>query len=220
MATIYDTGKDWHLVIAPNAKPVQEINEPSKGYSATLGEDPDTGRHVVMDVHYDKDRYTIGEVTGYINKLSTCPACAALDKDKIHVESIEIPTPQTQESTSVKNVQPQPMQQASQPSVSSPLKDIFANALFDAYFTTPGKYFFGMMLNDDKLLESAMPKNSEDLPQFMDEMIDFLAGKIDFMRSPDEIKDYLSVLKKDDNTPQSKRYDKKRRGVTPTTVIY
>jgi hypothetical protein len=222
MATIYDKGDNWHLVIAPNASYVQTIDEPAKGYSATLGQDPDTGKHVVMDVHYNKSKYSIDDVTKFIEKSRSCPTCAALDKERMKLESIEMrePNPNVKSfrvedgspsgsgsaqgfmsEQSPPQIQTRQVQQAqAQAQPQSPLKDIFANVFFDAYLTTPGKYFLGMMLNDDKILETAMPKSPDGIPQFMEEMVDFLAGKIDFVRSPDEVKEYLSVLKKDDDT--------------------
>jgi len=225
MATIYDKGDNWHLVIAPNAKPVKEIDEPSKGYSATLGEDQN-GRHLVMDVHYSKDKYTINDVTKFVEKSRNCPQCAALDKEKMNIESIQLQDSKPQfsgykseyEQAPTQQYQQQPVQQQAATPV-SPLKDIFANVFFDAYLTTPGKYFLGMMLNDDRILESAMPKDQSDIPGFMEEMVDFLAGKVDFVRSPDEVKDYLSVLKKDDDTPNKRTNNKRKRGSNTQSVL-
>lgn len=228
MATIYDKGDNWHLIINQNAKPVKNIDEPSKGYSATLGED-ETGKHVVMDVHYNKDRYSISEIQKFLERSRSCPQCAALDKEKMNLDSIEFQDPPRAEPMQSRQAnqfnfnagqatQQEPAPQHSQ----SPLKDIFANVFFDAYLTTPGKYFLGMMLNDDRILESAMPKTPDGLPVFMEEMVDFLAGKIDFVRSPDEVKDYLSVLKKDDDSTSSTRSGsrtKKRRAGTPGAML-
>ena len=80
------------------------------------------------------------------------------------------------------------------------------------------------MLNDDRILESAMPKDQSGIHAFMEEMVDFLSGKIDFVRSPDEVKDYLSILKKDDdtNTQESTlRNRRKKRGTgAPAVLIY
>ena len=230
MATIYDRGDNWHLVISPNAKYVQEINEPAKGYSATLGEDQETGKHVVMDVHYNKQKYTLDDVTKFIEKSRNCPKCDALDKEKMTLQGIEMREPnpnvksfsvgQGQGQGFISDIAPpaqvQQVQQAQTPVIQhpqsvSPLKDIFANVFFDAYLTTPGKYFLGMMLNDDKILETAMPKSADGIPQFMEEMVDFLAGKIDFVRSPDEVKEYLSVLKKDDDTKTGSSNSRDRR---------
>lgn len=221
MAKIYDEGENWHLVISPNAKEVKRINEPSKGYSATLGEDEE-GKHIVMDVHYDKSKYTLDNVTKFLEKSRTCPQCTALDKEKMNLESIDLQDSRSRDSgfksnrmdMDIDSPPPQTARQVEQPirSSGSPLKDIFANVFFDAYLTTPGKYFLGMMLNDDRILESAMPKDQSGIPVFMEEMVDFLAGKIDFVRSPDEVKDYLSVLKKDnDDKDKSSQYNNKKR---------
>lgn len=233
MATIYDRGTDWHLVIAPGAKPVKEINEPDKGYSATLGEDPETGKHVVMDVHYNKDKYTLNDVEKFVEKSRTCPGCEALDKEKMRLQAIELREPDIKReepsSTPVLAAKEEPKPKSiAQPAAAhqplSPLKDIFANVFFDAYLTTPGKYFLGLMLNDDRILESAMPKQQDDIPQFMDEMVDFLAGKTDFVRSPDEVKEYLSVLKKDDSDSTTAQRGsgsrRKKRESSQTILVY
>ena len=231
MATIYDKGDNWHLVIAPNAKAVKKIDEPLKGYSATLGED-ETGKHVVMDVHYNKDTYTLDNVQKFVKRSRDCPQCAALDKERMNLDSIELQEEQPDNFLSADKTLTKTDDERFSPAVSqkavkqplSPLKDIFANVFFDAYLTTPGKYFLGMMLNDDRILESAMPKDQAGIPNFMEEMVDFLAGKIDFVRSPDEVKDYLSVLKKDDDTniqeSSSRDRRKKRRTGSPAVLIY
>ncbi len=239
MATIYDKGDNWHLVISPNARPVKELNEPQKGYSAVIGEDPETGNHVVMDVHYNKSKFTIDNVTKFVEKMrstaNSCPTCSALDKEKMQSLAIELrepnpnvksfraedgsPSGSTQGFMSEQappQTQTRQVQQA-QAQPQSPLKDIFANVFFDAYLTTPGKYFLGMMLNDDKILEAAMPKDPSGIPVFMEEMVDFLAGKIDFVRSPDEVKEYLSVLKKDDDTKTGASTARDRRNKRKST---
>uniref|UniRef100_A0A6M3IX52 Uncharacterized protein n=1 Tax=viral metagenome TaxID=1070528 RepID=A0A6M3IX52_9ZZZZ len=238
MATIYDKGDNWHLVIAPNAKAVKKIDEPLKGYSATLGED-ETGKHVVMDVHYNKDTYTLDNVQKFVKRSRDCPQCAALDKERMNLDSIELRDEQpdnflsadkTLTKTDDERFSPAFSQKAEQVQAQatkqplSPLKDIFANVFFDAYLTTPGKYFLGMMLNDDRILESAMPKDQAGIPNFMEEMVDFLAGKIDFVRSPDEVKDYLSILKKDDedtSTQLSRTNNRrKKKGSGQAVLIY
>lgn len=242
MATIYDRGDNWHLVIAPNAKAVKRIDEPDKGYSATLGTD-ETGKHVVMDVHYSKGSYTLDNVQKFVKRSRDCPQCAALDKERMNLDAIELQDEQPDNflsadktltktdderfspgfSQKAEQVQAQAQAPATRQPL-SPLKDIFANVFFDAYLTTPGKYFLGMMLNDDRILESAMPKDQAGIPNFMEEMVDFLAGKIDFVRSPDEVKDYLSVLKKDDDTSTqettSRNRRKKRSTGSPAVLIY
>ncbi len=236
MARILEERDNWHLVIAPNAHPVKKINEPEKGYSATLGED-ETGKHVVMDVHYNKDSYTLDNVQKFVKRSRDCPQCAALDKERMNLDSIELQEEQpvqqrtsgfrTHDMDAGMGMPPQVLHvqaQASKQPV-SPLKDIFANVFFDAYLTTPGKYFLGMMLNDDRILESAMPKDQAGIPNFMEEMVDFLAGKIDFVRSPDEVKDYLSILKRDDDdtttrTSTSRNKRKKRGTGAPAVLIY
>jgi len=234
MATIIEEDNNWHLVIAPEAKYFKSVDEPTKGYSANIGTDSETGESKVMDVHYHKDRFSLENVKALIDKVRSCPLCAAIDKERMKSLAIELrePNPNVKSfgagqgqrqyhdqgfiSDIAPPVQVQQVQQGQAPVIQhpqsvSPLKDIFANVFFDAYLTTPGKYFLGMMLNDDKILETAMPKDAAGIPLFMEEMVDFLAGKIDFVRSPDEVKEYLSVLKKDDDTKVGSSTSRDRR---------
>lgn len=228
MATIKDDGDNWHLIIDQNAAFVQDIIEPAKGYTARLGENKDTGKHVVMDVHYKKDKYTINDVMKFAEKTRNCPKCQALDKDKLNIDSIELPTVTqekfsdpalTQENQAMQSNKLSLNQVQTQPQRTN-LKEAFSNIFFDAYLTNPGKYFLAMMMQDDKLMESALPKTDADLPQFMDEMVDFMSGKIEFVRNPDEIKDYLSILKKNDDDKGTKSSQRRKKSSIPATVIY
>ena len=62
MAQIYDRGHVWELDIFPGLAPVEILDEPDKGYRAVLSIDPATNRHVVANVTYSKDKYSIEEV--------------------------------------------------------------------------------------------------------------------------------------------------------------
>ena len=188
----------WELDIFPGLAPVEILDEPDKGYRAVLSLDPATQRHVVAKVTYSKDMYSIEDVMQKVESLRTCEACDTLDKERLRLESIHVPSAgPLPVSPVIQNPPPPsvpadiPLSQRAPPNV----KDMFANIVMDAYLTDPGKYFLGLMLDDQTLLESAYPANKDDLPNFMEDMIDFMSGKVEFMRSPDEAREFLSVMR-------------------------
>ena len=198
MAQIYDRGDVWELDIFPGLAATEILDEPNKGYRAVLSLDPATQRHVVAKVTYSKDLYSIEDVLNKVESLRTCEACDTLDKDRLRLESITVPSAGPLPVTpSIQTPPPVPVPTAPLLSakVTPNVKDMFANIVMDAYLTDPGKYFLGLMLDDQTLLESAYPANKEDLPNFMEDMIDFMSGKVEFMRSPDEAREFLSVMR-------------------------
>jgi len=198
LAQIYDRGNVWELDIFPGLSPVEILDEPDKGYRAILSLDPATQRHVVAKVTYSKDMYTIEDVLQKVESLRTCEACDTLDKERLRLESITVPSagplpisPAIQPPTPPPVHAAPPLSAQATPNV----KDMFANIVMDAYLTDPGKYFLGLMLDDQALLESAYPTSKDDLPNFMEDMIDFMSGKVEFMRSPEEAREFLSVMR-------------------------
>lgn len=198
MAQIYDRGTVWELDIFPGLAPIEILDEPDKGYRAVLSLDPDTQRHVVANVTYSKDMYSIEDVLKKVESLRTCEACDTLDKERLRMESINVPTPTTTTpalGVSSQNSLPEPPATLLSAKATPNVKDMFANIVMDAYLTDPGKYFLGLMLDDKTLLESAYPSDPKDTPAFMEDMIDFMSGKVEFMRSPDEAREFLSVMR-------------------------
>jgi len=198
LAQIHDRGNVWELDIFPGLAPVEILDEPDKGYRAVLSLDPATQRHVVASVTYSKNMYSIEDVIKKVESLRTCEACDTLDKERLRLETINIPSAAPLPVPSaVQSSQPPPT--AARPSLSAQappnVKDMFANIVMDAYLTDPGKYFLGLMLDDQTLLDSAYPADSRDMPVFMNDMIDFMSGKVEFMRSPDEAREFLSVMR-------------------------
>ena len=247
MAQIYDRGANWELSIYPEiTEAVEIIDEPEKGYRATLGFDSTTQRHVVSTVVYSKDMYGIQDVLAKVEALRTCERCDTLDKDRLMLESINIPTkmptpievppitPQGPEQLpasmvhnqiAVDSRQPQPIPSNAPLSrrVGPDIKDMFANLVMDAYLTDPGKYFLGLMLDDPTLSESAYPNDPAKIPQFMGDMIDFMSGKQDFMRSPEEAREFLSVMQTQEDAkrvPGRPNVKKRLPGATDTYVIF
>ena len=247
MAKIFDRSSSWELSIFPEiTEAVEIIDEPEKGYRATLGFDPATQRHVVSSVIYAKNMYTIDDVMAKIEALRTCERCDTLDKDRLRLESINIPTkmPQVSEAPlstpvgpthlpssmahgqiAVEAHQPQPVPTNAPLSqrVGPDIKDMFANLILDTYLTNPGKYFLGLMLDDPALTESAYPDTPAEMPRFMGDMVDFMSGKMDFMRSPEEAREFMSVAQEQEDArraPGRARPRKKLQFATDSIIVY
>lgn len=223
MAQIKDIGDKWALIIDETAPIVDYIDEPVKGYWAEIAEDPETGKHFVSKVTYDKSKHELSTLIKNVDALKNCSKCQALDKAKLDLSVVDIPTSSYIEdstteptptptfvSPAMKAITPTPSytQKAEDTTTSSDkakskFQNMFANVFFDAYLTNPGKFFIGTLLGDDTLIESAYPQDQEGMTQFMNEMIDFLAGEVDFVRTPEQAKEFMSVMNKkeeDDNT--------------------
>jgi len=224
LATIQDEGSTWKLTIYPEATPVEEINEPDRGYRALLGYDASTDRHMVMYVWYNKDKYPIGEVLKKIDEMKSCPRCDTLDKDRLRNITIQTQNkvrPVRQMEEYVEEVEsvlhPQQLKSVPAPKPIVPrgnIKDMFANAMFDAYLTPAGKFMVGNVFGDDKLVESAMPKDQDELAQLWS---DTTSGKL--LRSPEDAKKFMSVLKsgsEEDDTAAKIKAKKVTQGI----VIY
>lgn len=235
MGRIIDEGSVWKLEIFPEAQPVQEIDETeSKGYRALLGYDPVTERHVVMYVWYNKDQYPIGEVLNKINDMRECPVCDTLDRDRLKDISIESPGvrpgygvgagrgfglgqgyrgtyQQTVPDIAVPDTPPVP-------NASKNVKDMFSSAIFDAYLTPAGKLLMGNVFGDETLTEEAFPKTPDEMARLWE---DTTAGR--FLRSPDEAKEFISVIKDNENDsgiPGVPGTNNKKKNVTRGIVIY
>lgn len=218
LAQIVDEGTEWKLIIYPEAQPVEEINEvATKGYRATLGYDPNTDRHVVMTVWYNKATNSIGEVLKKIDEMKACPRCSALDKARLDSLTIET-QPTFKPIRERERIIEQPVLvrevQTSAPPARKNVKDMFANALFDAYLTPAGKLMVGNVFGDEDLVEQSMPSTPDELAQLWS---DTTSGKL--LRSPDEAREFISVIRgePEPDTPAAKAKQKK---ATSGIVIY
>ena len=230
MASVYDRGDRWELVIAPEATPVEEIDEPDKGYHATLGQLPD-GRHVVMNVLYNKDRFSVQDVLEKVDNLRNCSRCQTLDKERLKLDKIEVPsspapTPAPQQQAQGFQTPPPAPTPTPTPSPQNKVrnvKDWFGTVFLDAYLTPAGKYFLGIMLDDDQLLESAIPENPQEIPDFMDNVLDFLSGKTDFVRDAEEVREYFDAMRSNkDSSDEESRSSRarKKKSSSQGIVIY
>uniref|UniRef100_A0A6M3M3L9 Uncharacterized protein n=1 Tax=viral metagenome TaxID=1070528 RepID=A0A6M3M3L9_9ZZZZ len=229
MATIDDKGTYFQLMLDPNVKNIEQIDKPREGYDAMIGLNAE-GRHVISFVNYSKEFIdvngkkvfrTIQEVLSKIDDLKNCKRCSTLDKENLNISSISVnqnnesgfmsPQPQTILQT---NIAPTPVVKTKS------MKDVFADQFFNAYLTTPGRYIFGMMFGDEDMISDAMPQDEKSQADFIGEMVDFMSGDVGLMRSPEEAKEYLSVLKQNDEDLNSTTTKKSRKRNLPRTVVY
>ena len=234
MAEIFPLETTWDLQINMNANPVETIDKlATEGYKATIGLDPATEKHVVMEVFYDKKKYTLDDVATKLEKLRTCGKCSTLDKEKMGLEKINlgsistensntetIPESDVEDTPTLQNVHKLSNQISQTPKLD--IKNMFTDALFDAMFTKTGLYFLGSLSGDSSMMDKVMPKNQEEMDAMMGEMIDFLSGDAELFRSPDQAKEYLNMVRDRDNDVRSAKktgYNKKTRRVESPGVI-
>lgn len=236
MAKIIDEGLEWKLEIFPEARPVEPIAEPAQGYRAMLGFDDVSNRHVIMYVWYDKDKYAIGDVLSKINNMKNCARCDTLDRDRlkdISIESPGLPEPrynpvQTPVSYSAQPDygtlsppgRPEVPTPASNPQTPAPgtrtdVKSMFADAMFDAYLTPAGKLMWGNVFGDADLVESAYPKNVNEMSRLVEETT---AGK--FLRNPDEAKEFFAAIHSGETDESGKPVIQSKVRKTKGIVIY
>ena len=95
-----------------------------------------------------------------------------------------------------------------------------ANVFFDAYLTGPGKYLLGTMLGDDEMVATAVPNDPKGQAKFVGEMVDFMTGKLDIVRDPEEAKRVFAVLNtEDEEDDRTTTTSKKKRKAVPTNAI-
>ena len=235
MSKIYSREHNWELSIFPQLPPIETIDEMvEKGYRAELAFNPSTNQHVVSNVLYDKSRYSVEDVMQKVEDLINCERCDTLDKKQLAFESVNVPNPilkapkhlpptmiHNQIAASSQDIQ-SPVEPLSH-KVAPQIRDLFGNLVLDTYLTDPGKYFLGLMLDDPTLSESAYPNDPAKIPQFMGDMIDFMSGKQDFMRSPEEAREFLSVMQAQEDAkrvPGRPNVKKRLPGATDTFVIF
>lgn len=237
MARIIDETDYWKLEIFPEATVVRDeqgqidkkmwVEEPTKGHRALLGYDNLNNRHVIMYVWYKKDKYSIGDVLSKIDGMKNCPRCDTLDRERLNDVSIESAGSLEQHRPNVSGPVSSQVDQGipsypggpafikdSAVERTSNVKDMFTNALFDAYLTPAGKMLMGNVFGDESLAQEAFPKTPDEMARLWE---DSTAGK--FLRSPEEAKEFISVIKGDDDetVPSGSKNSKK---VTHGFVVY
>ncbi len=208
MSEIVDNGRFWKLVINPDLKPVELIDElDSKGFTARLGHDVENDKYLVMDVNYAKDKFTLDNISKFAEQGSTCSRCDTLNKEKMKLDKISLRQVDSESPRVAPQITPSNtvvtttfgttnLSDLKKPGA---VKDLLAQTFFNAYFTNPALYFFASMMGDDALLNQVLPKTQEEMDKFMDEMMGFFSGEIDFLRSPEDAKEYFSAIRRPKN---------------------
>lgn len=235
MAQIIDEGSIWKLVLDENIIPIEEISKPEEGYIAMIGESRDTGLHTISYVKYNKNYIdsngnqatrTVDDIMRKVDDLRNCERCSTLDKEKLNVDSIEFKSQNSsgfvaepRQTVMQQDLPKSPILSPAPSSVNqSPVTNLFSDIIVDSLLTDPGKYFLGTFLNDEKMVNSAVKDKSPE--EFAEQMFDFMEGKTDIVRSSEEARDFLSIMRESNEkkaNPTAKRVDV-RTG--PRTVIY
>jgi len=191
MAEIVETPEYWVLKIAPDVRAVEFIDEPEKGYKAVLGFDDTKDKHVVMEVSYSKNKFSLDDVKAKIDSVRSCGRCHTLDKEKLKVSKVKL-----MDSQPVEAPAPEMTPVVSTHTKPQSAKDMLASAMMDALLSNAGKFFLGTMLNDQSLIDSAMPKDPDEWDDFLVEFVEFMSGEKDLFRTPEEAKEYFENKKK------------------------
>lgn len=115
---------------------------------------------------------------------------------------------------------PNPPTYAPNPSTPAPgtrtdVKTMFADAMFDAYLTPAGKLMWGNVFGDADLVESAYPKNVNEMSKLVEQTT---AGE--FLRNPDEAKEFFAAIHSGDTDDGGKPVTQSKVRKTKGIVIY
>lgn len=147
----------------------------SDGYIVVVG--TKNGHFVPRYTDYSKDMYDLDTVMKLAKNIDKCGICKTLDENIGKIERIDLleGSVENKESKS-KSKKP-----------SSFLKDAFSSIFFDILLTKEGKFFLGALLDDEDLLEEALPESEEEMYEFVANFADFLMGKRSIVQSPSDL---------------------------------
>ena len=192
MSTIATTADGlWYVVtFFPDAIEDEVVNNDDLGWRATLG--MLNGERVPVKVYYRQDRYTLDQVKTYAEKLRECPICNGIDKNAGKVESINVAN-----NYLLKNQEPkaQATSTRSSNSIGNMFVDTLMNAMVDSMLTPTGKFFIATLLDDERLLTAALPKNDVEAINIMADFLSADTPKDMIFKSPKEMKKYARALR-------------------------
>ena len=175
----------WRALFFPEARDIETVDKwDTDGYRAVIGEVE--GKYTPKYVDYSKDKFTLDRVLKLAPEGSrACPICKSLNSQVDVIEKIiymndenkDKDKDMSKESTDV-------------------FKDVMMPVFFNALFTRPGRFLIGSMLGDEKLLSKVVPTDEEEMLDFVSELADFFAGKVDLVRSPEDVSSYARMFKR------------------------
>jgi len=211
MSEIVDNGEYWKLIIFPDLKPKENVDElATRGFKARLGED-ENGEFKIMDIDYLKSKFTLDRIFKFTEQIMSCSRCDALNKERMKINKIgagpaDANVSQSSSAPYNNNVISSSYGNFNREELKRPgaFKDILAETLFNSMFTDPGKFFLATMMGDNEMMDKVLPKDEKEMESFMDNLLGFFAGEVDLRRNPDEIRDYFNAIRKpkeDDDIP-------------------
>lgn len=231
MSEIVDNGEFWKLVINPDIKHKENIDElATKGFTARLGEDAE-GKFLVMDVNYAKDKFTLDNIFKFAEQGASCSRCDTLNKERMRVDKVTLNQTEVNQTIPVAS-QNNPSPYNNPYGITNPnelkkpgaFKEILSDTIFNAVFTDPGKFFFAAMMGDSEMMDKVIPKTPEGLDTFMDDLMGFFSGEVEFIRNPEDTKEYFNAMRrpKDEDNDVPTRSLKRAKKSLPFngTVVY
>ena len=217
---ITETDEYYVVSFFPNAEEVEIDDKPEKGYKAIIG--VQDGDHVVMKVMYAKDRFNLDQVIDLAKNIKECPICKRLDAEVGNVKKISLKD-NLSRGSAVNQSPSYPTPTKSKPAIfdtGNPFTDLMARIMFDTKLNPTGQVLAATALDDDVLMEKAMPKTVDGMLSLVADLVDYSSGKGTLYRNPKEVERYAKALragskKKSDNEEDEKTsITKKRAGRT------
>ena len=153
------------------------------GYIVAIG--LKDGHFVPKYTDYSKEMYDLDTVIKLAKNIDKCGICKELNKDVGKIESIEL-LEDKKEVAPMKTIK-EAETDGEKPKPASLVKDALSSIFLDMLLTREGKFFLGALLEDDELLEEALPKTEEEMYEFVANFADFLRGKRTLVKTPEEL---------------------------------
>ena len=192
---ITETDEYYVVSFFPDAEEVEIDDKPEKGYKAIIGRQD--GEHVVMKVMYAKDRFSLDQVIDLAKNIKECPICKRLNAEVGTVKKISLKD-NLSRGSAVNQSPSYPEPTKSKPAIfntGNPFTDLLAQIMFDTKLNPTGQVLAAAALDDDALMEKAMPKTVDGMVDLVADLVDYSSGKGTLYRDPKEVERYVKALR-------------------------
>jgi hypothetical protein len=197
--TRIDVSQDgyWYIVtFFENGVEEDVKTNEEKGWKVTTGFLE--GEAVPIRAYYRQDMYTLDDVKKFAENLRECPICQRLGQD-MSIQSINVENNYQRAQPAFGgtgmglNRRPQPTSPISD--TGNMFMDTLFNALIDTTLTPLGKIMTAKMLDNDAMLENALPHSDDDAVEIVAGYLSSDSPKDMIFKSPDEMKTYAKALR-------------------------
>jgi hypothetical protein len=198
----------WHVIFFPAAENHElEDKMNDRGYRAMVGRYNDA--FVPKYIDYSKSKFSLDQAIKYAKNISQCSICTNLNSKVSEIEHIYALTPNNHIEHKY-DMQPQKSDNNNghkEPPTTEMFKNMLMQVFFNSFFTRPGLFFIGSMLDDDSLISQALPTNISDkeMQDFVYELALFFSGAVPLIRSPEEMRSFAETLRRREEVKEVKK---------------